>query len=137
MKIPVVSLMLLLVLSSSSFALTPSVIGGVRGGLALGLMADEAVKNNIGVRFGAEVNTTSNPLLLFFGGKFHLTNISGRYPLAFGAGLIGYFGGRNSDVGISVSLIFDKPFDISPLFIEGGIDVAGSAKIQLQAGYKI
>src|SRR3989339_1373305 len=128
----------LLVLMPAVFALQPSVVGGVRGGLALGMMADEGFKQNIGIRYGAEASTGDNPLILFFGGKFYLTDISQRYPLSFGVGLVGYFGGKgNGVVGPSVSLIFDRPFDVTPLFFEVGVDAAGSGKLQLQAGYKI
>ncbi|OGC04844.1 hypothetical protein A2276_02635 [candidate division WOR-1 bacterium RIFOXYA12_FULL_43_27] len=136
MKIISLLIVFFLLLSSSVWALQPAVIGGVRGGLAVGLMADENMNKNVGIRFGAEAATGSRPLILFFGGKFHLQNISGRYPMAFGLGLVGKFGNNNSDAGVSVSLIFDRPFDVEPLFFEAGVDVAGSGGIQLQAGYK-
>ena len=127
--------LLVLLLGSECLAYKPAVIGGVRDGLALGIMADQNVKPNVGIRFGAEANTGGNPLILFFGGKFHLQNISGRYPMALGLGLVGYFGNQNSQAGVSVSLIFDRPFDLDSFFFEGGIDVVGSGRLQLQAGY--
>ncbi len=137
MRTRIILVMFCLFLVSSSWALTPAVIGGVRGGLALGIMADEGIKQNIGIRFGAEANTGDNPLILFFGGKFYLTDISHRYPLSFGIGVVGYFGNKgNGAVGPSVSLIFDRPFDVRQLFFETGIDIADNGKLQLQAGYK-
>ncbi|OGC11583.1 hypothetical protein A3K48_03655 [candidate division WOR-1 bacterium RIFOXYA12_FULL_52_29] len=138
MKINVILICFCLFFSSSVMALSPAVIGGVRGGVALGMMADEEVGTRVGLRFGAEACTGKKPLILFFGGKFYLTNISGRYPLSFGLGLVVYSGGDgNADFGPSVSLIFDRPFDINRLFFEAGIDVADSGKLQLQAGYKL
>lgn len=128
---------LCLFLSSSVWALQPAIIGGARDGLAIGIMADDGLKSNVGIRFGAEATTGSRPMLLFFGGKFHLQDIAGHYPMAFGLGLVGYFGNNNYDVGASVSLIFDQPFDLEQMFIETGIDVVGSGRLQLQAGYRI
>src|SRR3989344_6604802 len=128
---------LLLVVGCSSWALQPSIIGGVRDGLALGIMADEGVSKNVGIRFGAEADTGKNPLIVFFGGKFYLMNVGKRYPMSLGLGVVGYLGGNKSEAGVSISLIFGQAFDIKPLFIEAGIDVAGSGKLQLQAGYKL
>jgi hypothetical protein len=131
MRIKVLSIGFCLLLSSSVWAFSPAVIGGVRDGLALGIMADEGVAKNVGLRFGVEADTGKNPLILFFGGKFYLMNVGKRYPMSLGLGLIGYLGGSKSEAGVSISLIFDKAFDIKPLFIEAGIDVAGSGKLQL------
>ena len=69
-KIMVVSC-LLLVVSCSAWAMQPELIGGVRDGLALGVMAESPLSSNVTLRFGAEANTGPQPIILFFGGKFY------------------------------------------------------------------
>jgi len=143
-KILLVGILLMVaVLGQAAFAVTPALIGGVRDGLAIGIMADAQTKNsNLGIRYGFEANTGGNPIILFFGGKFFLTNIEAKTPLSLGLGLIGYLGAsssgdyKDSNLGISVSAIFDRPFGIEPMFIETGIDIAGTGRLQLQAGYR-
>jgi len=127
---------LMFCLMSASQALQPAVIGGIRDGLALGIMADEGVGRNVGIRFGLEANTGKKPLILFFGGKFYLVTLERKVPLSLGLGLVGYFGDK-SEAGISLSFIFDRIFAINPLFFEVGVDVAGSGRLQAQLGYKI
>ncbi len=114
----------------------PSVIGGVRDGIALGMMGESEISKNASFRFGAEANSSNKPIILFLGGKFFLTNIIDNYPMSFGLGLVGYLGNK-FEAGPSVSLIFDRIFDIRQLSAEFGIDIAGSGKLQLQAEYKI
>ena len=133
-KIIVVSC-LLLVVSCSTWAMQPEIIGGVRDGLALGMMAEGPIARNVSLRFGAEVNTGKQPIILLFGGKFYLTHV-GRSPMYLGLGAVAY-SGDNTDAGIAISLVFNRAFNVNPLFIEAGIDVANKARLQLQVGYKI
>lgn len=121
--------------SFPAWAMQPAIIGGVRDGLAIGMMAKQSVAKNVAIRFGAEVNTGSQPIILFFGGKFYLTNMSGS-PMSFGIGAVAYSGNK-TDAGLSASVIFDNAFNVRPLFFEFGIDVANKARLLLQAGYKI
>ncbi len=118
-------------------AMVPEIIGGVRDGLAIGLMADSSLGKYVGMRVGVEGNSGKNPLIAFLGLKFALTNI-GSSPLAFGIGGVGYFGGSKSNLGIAISVILNRAFGVPPMFVEGGIDaVEGGGKVQLQVGYKI
>ena len=126
----------LLLLSSSAFAFQPEVVGGIRGGVAVGFMGESSIARNADIRFAVEASTNSNPVILLMGGKFYLTTIGRAVPLSLGAGLVGYVGNK-SDVGVSLSFIFDNMFDVKPLFFEFGVDVAGSGKILAQAGYKL
>ena len=127
---------LLLVVGFSAQAMQPAVIGGIRDGLAVGIMADAPVARNVGIRFGIEANTGHNPILVFFGGKFYLTSMN-RFPLSLGLGAVAYTGDDDTDVGASISLIIDHVFDINALFAEIGIDIADSGRLQAQLGYKI
>jgi hypothetical protein len=126
-----------ILLSSSAFAFQSEVVGGIRGGLAVGFMGESAIARNADLRFALEVNTiTDKPLILLMGGKFYLTTIERKIPLSLGVGAVGYLGNK-SDVGVSLSFIFDRMFDVKPLFFEFGVDVAGSGKILAQFGYKL
>lgn len=139
----ILSCALFLILVTPVWSLQPAIIGGLRDSLALGLMVEENTPNNFGFRFGVEATTGKRPMIVFLGGKFYLIQVDNRYPLSLGLGLVGYFGGRKSEgetaeVGGSVSLILDNPFDIKPLFFEAGIDVTNSSgKAQLQVGYRL
>jgi hypothetical protein len=126
----------LLIVGFSAQAMQPAVIGGIRDGLAVGIMADEPLARNVGIRFGIEANTGHNPILVFFGGKFYLTSMN-RMPLSLGVGAIAYTGDKDTDVGASISLIFDRAFNIAPLFAEVGVDIADSGRLQAQLGYQI
>ncbi|MFH2034447.1 MAG: hypothetical protein ABIJ26_07080, partial [Candidatus Margulisiibacteriota bacterium] len=119
-----VALMALL-LGSSCLAFQPAVIGGIRDGVALGLMAESGLNNNAGLRFGFEANTSNTPGIVFVGGKWFLTNISGGSPMFLGGGLVGYLG-SNTAAGPYVSLIFERFLAVTPLFLECGIDVVKS-----------
>jgi len=120
-----------------AFAMQPSIMGGIRGGLALGLAADQAINKNFNLRYGAELNTSKEGLILFAENKFLIRKLENRYPFYFGLGLVGYFG-KDSSAGVSLSAIIERAFNIPELFFEGGVDVvSGGGKIQLQAGYKI
>lgn len=112
------------------------VIGGIRDGAALGVMAEQNVAHNLGLRYGLEADTGTQPLIVFLGGKFYLTDFQRQMPLSLGLGFVGYAGNRFSP-GISVSLIINRAFNLQPLFIETGIDVADQGRLQLQLGYKI
>jgi hypothetical protein len=132
----VLAICLLLVVGFSAQAMQPAVIGGIRDGLAVGIMADAPLARSAGIRFGIEANTGNHPILVFFGGKFYLTSMN-RFPLSLGLGAVAYTGDNDTDVGASISLIIDRAFDIEPLFAEIGIDIADSGRLQAQLGYKI
>ena len=118
-------------------AMVPEIIGGVRDSLAIGLMADHSLGKYVGMRVGVEGNSGKDPLVAFLGGKFALTSL-GSSPLAFGIGGVGYFGGSKAKLGIAISVILNRAFGVSPMFVEGGIDaVEGGGRAQLQIGYKI
>ncbi|KAF0133791.1 MAG: hypothetical protein FD145_1107 [Candidatus Saganbacteria bacterium] len=123
--------------SGSCFAMQPSVIGGVRDGLAIGFMADGPLSNNIGIRFGLEANSGKQPLVAFLGSKFYLANV-GRSLMSFGLGVVAYAGGsKNAEIGGAFSMIFNRVANIVPLFFEIGVDVAGTSRAQAQLGFKI
>jgi len=126
-----------MLIGNSVLAMQPEVVGGIRDGLALGMMLEDGIAKNVAIRGGIEANTGKQPLILFFGGKFYLTNIGRKIPLSFGLGFVGYTGNKGTDAGLSVSFIFDRLFEINPLFFEVGVDVAGPGRLQAQVGYKI
>jgi hypothetical protein len=129
--------MLLLLVSTASYAMQPSLLFGVRDGAAFGIMADQYLGANAGLRFGVEANSSDRPLILFAGGRFYLTHLGKRSSLGLGVGVVNYSGGNSSDTGLSLSLIFDRVFDGAPrLFIESGLDLGSKTKLQLQMGYK-
>ena len=127
---------LMLVVSCSAQAMQPEIVGGIRDGLALGVMADAQVARNAGIRFGIEGNSGDQPIIIFFGGKFYLANL-GQVPMSFGVGGVAYTGDDNTDIGVSLSLIINRAFNINPLFVEFGVDIVDSGRLQAQLGYKI
>lgn len=136
-KKPILVLFLALIMLaplSRAEALTPAVIGGIRGGLALGMCGEERIQNNIDLKFGLEADTDSNPFVFFFGGKFYLTKVARYVPMSFNAGLVAYAGNR-SDVGLYLALTFDNLFENRHVFADVGIDAAGSGRLQAQMGY--
>lgn len=135
MKIRIMSVIgLIVLLGSSCLANQPAVIGGIRDGLALGLMAENDLSNGATLRYGFEANTSNTPGILFVGGKWFLTSLRGGAPMYMSGGLVGYLG-NNSVAGPYISLVFDQLFAVTPLFLEVGIDVVKSGRLQLQAGY--
>lgn len=127
--------LLVLFLGSECLASGPAVIGGVRDGLALGLMMESGLSNSAAsLRFGFEANTSNTPGIVFIGGKWFLSNVSNRFPMFISGGLVGYLG-NDSQAGPYISVIFERFLDVSPLFLEVGIDVVKSGRLQLQAGY--
>lgn len=120
----------------SSFAATPEIVGGIRDGAAIGLQLEDGVARNLTLRGGIEFNSGKQPIVALLGGKIPLTSI-GHMPLALGLGLVGYFGNNKTDAGVSLTFIFARFFDIQPLFLELGIDVAGQGRLVAQLGYKI
>lgn len=127
--------LLVLLLGSECLAFRPAVIGGVRDGTALGLMFERASTSKTALRLGIEANTGNTPVIVFVGGKWFLTNLSGSYPMSLSGGLVGYLGNNHSDAGPYISLVFDRLLDFTPLFLEVGIDVVGSGRLQCQIGY--
>ena len=126
--------LLVIMLGSGSMANSPAVIGGVSDGTALGLVLEGNSIRDFNFRVGFEANTSNSPGIVFGGGKWFLSDMNSRYPMFMSAGLVGYLG-STSDVGPYVSLIFNNFFNVSPLFLEFGIDVVRSGRLQLQLGY--
>ena len=136
MKKTIVSaIVLLMLLGSSCLAFQPSLIGGIRDGLALGLMLESGPADGATLRMGLEADTTNAPGIVFVGGKWPLSNVSGRFPMALGGGLVGYLGNNSSQAGPYVSVIFDRFLDLSPLSLEFGIDIVNYGRLQCQLGY--
>ncbi len=136
-RILLILAILIVVSSQQAFAMRTEIIGGVRNGLALGLIGDEPINGDFSLRFGAEVTTGHEGLILLAGGKFLMTYIGERSPLYLGAGLVGYVGTEGTP-GFSLSMVIDRLFGTRPLFMEAGADfVANNIKLQLQLGYKI
>ncbi len=121
---------------SSAFAFQPAIIGGVRDGLAIGIMGSSSIARNVALRVGLEATTGSAPIMAFLGGKFYL-GAMGRMPLSLGLSAVAYAGSSSSEFGFGISAILDRAFGVRPMFLEAGIDIASSAKAQIQVGYKI
>jgi len=135
-KISVILAAVLLLASSQAFAMRMEMVGGIRNGLAIGLLGEEWVNNDFALRLGAEADTGNEGLIFLLGGKFYLTNLGDRTPLYLGLGMVGYVGTTGS-LGLQASAIFDRLFGVRPLFMEAGADfVANSIRLQLQLGYK-
>jgi len=119
-----------------SFAAVPEIVGGVRDGAAIGLQLESGIAKNLTLRGGLEFDSGSQPVIGCLGVKLPLSAI-GRMPLALGLGVVGYFGNGHNDAGVALSFIFSRFFDVQPLFLELGVDVAGQGRLQAQLGYKI
>lgn len=136
MKKTIVSVVALLVLlGSSCFAFQPSIIGGIRDGVALGLMLESGPAEGATLRMGLEANTSNAPGIVFVGGKWPLRNVSGRFPMSLSGGLVGYMGNNSSQAGPYISVIFDRFLDVSPLSLEFGIDIVNFGRLQCQLAY--
>lgn len=129
----VVAFMMLFV-ASRCFAFQTAVIGGIRDGLALGLIMESGPSDSAKLRLGFEAKTSNAPGLVFVGGKWFLNNISNRFPMFLSGGLVGYLG-NNAQAGPYISLIFERFLDVTPLFLEAGIDVVDHGNLQFQMGY--
>ncbi len=123
-------------ITQSAIAFDLGILGGVRDGVAIGVIAEEQIARNVGIRFGAEACTGKKPIILFLGSKISLTRLGKKIPLSLGVGLVAYGGSDRTAAGVSVSAIFDRVFPSVPLFIEVGVDAADSGKLQAQAGYR-
>ncbi|MFH1387662.1 MAG: hypothetical protein ABIH50_08350 [bacterium] len=128
--------LLVSVLVGNAFAAVTEIVGGVRDGAALGIQLESSVAKNLTIRGGIEFDSGKQPFIGFLGLKFPLTSI-GRMPLALGLGAVGYFGNNKTEAGVSLSFIFNRFLDINPLFLELGVDAAGTGKLLAQLGYKI
>ena len=134
MKKSVLFILALCLLCSSSFAARYALVGGIRSAFAGGLMVQQYMTDTVALRGGVEITSGYDPICAFVGGKFLLTYI-GRYsPLSLGLGAVGFFG-NTSDMGISISGVIDRLFDVKPLFMEFGADIAGPVRLMLQVGY--
>jgi len=136
MKKLMVFLAVFVLFAGAANALTPAIIGGIRDGAALGMMIEGPIARNLGFRLGAEGNTGKQPLIAFGGGKFYLGNI-GTSSFSFGLGAVVYAGNNHTEVGLSVSAIFNNLMRVKPLFLEIGIDMVDSGRLQAQLGYKL
>ena len=136
-KVLLLSVLALILLCQSVLAAQVSLLGGIRDGLAIGVMGEQGAAHNIGLRYGLEADTGGQPIILFIGGKFYLTSLQHEMPLSLGLGLVGYVGNGRSSPGLSLSAIIDRAFNLPQLFIEAGVDVADQGRLQLQCGYKI
>ena len=126
---------LLLLLSSPGFAFKTAVLGGIRNDLALGVMFEE--KNlpvDTTLRLGFEANTSNPQGIIFISGKAHLMDVNKKHPLFLSGGLVAYLSNA-TQIGPYISLIFEPVLDVTPLFLEFGIDIAKSRLIQAQVGY--
>ncbi|MBU1026538.1 MAG: hypothetical protein KKA31_02290 [Candidatus Margulisbacteria bacterium] len=136
MKKLLVLFVLTVIVAGSALAMVPEVIGGVRDGLAIGIMAENPMAKGVSFRFGAEVNSGKQPVILFAGGKFYMTNF-GASPMYLGAGAVAYNGDSKTDFGAAISAVFNRAFGVEPMFAEIGIDVVNTARVQAQLGYKL
>ena len=135
-KLILVPIMLLLC-SQLVGAVQLELVGGIRDGLAFGVMGEQTIARNLGLRYGVEANTGQQPAIIFIGGKFYLTDFRYEMPLSLGVGFVDYAGNNGNNAGVSLSLIINRAFNLKPLFIEAGVDIAGSGRMQLQVGYKV
>ncbi|MFA6549223.1 MAG: hypothetical protein WCT39_04755 [Candidatus Margulisiibacteriota bacterium] len=129
-----VTVFISLLWGSSCLASQSAVIGGIRDGVALGLMMENGLSNGTALRFGFEANTSNTPGIVFLGGKWFLRDVVGRFPMYLSGGLVGYLG-NNAEAGPYISLIFNRFLDVAPLFLELGVDVVKSGRLQCQVGY--
>jgi hypothetical protein len=136
-KVLLLSLVAVVLMCQTVCAAQLSLIGGIRDGLAIGIMADQSVAHNLGLRYGLEADTGNQPIIAFLGGKFYLTSLQKQMPLSLGLGLVGYLGNGKSTPGLSISMIIERAFNLPQLFIETGVDVVDQGRFQLQLGYKI
>jgi len=138
MKKIIIAILGLMLLVGASFALQPEIIGGVRDGLAAGVMIEHSLGQNYGMRMGIEANTGKQPVVIFLGGKFYLGNLSYNTPFSLGLAGVGYVGsGSTNALGIGISGIINNAFGIKPMFVEFGVDVVNTARGVLQLGYKL
>jgi len=136
MKKIILALLALFVLSQVSFAVNMGLIGGIRNGLAGGVQVETGVFPMATFRGALEAQTGDSSVVLYGGGKFSLPKFPVREPVSLGAGIVSYIGQSNSNVGLSLSLIFNDLFD-SPLFGEVGIDFIKEGRLIAQVGYNI
>ncbi len=126
--------LMILFFASESMAFRPAIIGGIRDGAALGLVVESGSSSNTQLRLGIEANTSSTNGVVFAGGKFFLSNIESRYPMFLSGGIVACLG-NNLEAGPYISVIFERFLDVMPLFLEVGIDVIKTGRLQFQAGY--
>jgi hypothetical protein len=126
----------LMILVSSSYAFQPAIIGGIRDGLAIGIMGSNPIARNVALRLGIEANSGKQPLIGFLGGKFYLSRL-GRMPMSLGVSAVAYSGGDKSDFGVGIAVILDRFFDVRQMFLEAGIDAVGTGRANIQVGYYI
>ncbi|MDD4527523.1 MAG: hypothetical protein PHF25_05740 [Candidatus Margulisbacteria bacterium] len=117
-------------------AYTPAVIGGVRDGTALGLVFESGSRvNDLNIRFGLEATTSNTPGIMFVGGKWFLRDLNNtKLPMFLNLGIVAYLG-NEANVGPYVSIMLERFLDMPDLFLEVGIDIVTSGKLQAQVGY--
>jgi len=129
-------ILFILIMSNFAFAFQPAVIGGVRNnGAAIGLMAEHGRFFNANLRFGAEATSGTNPVLIFYGGKFLLGNLAKGVPVSLALSILGNFG-NTFHAGFGIALNIDRIFGYKPLFAELGVDLLEAPKLQAQLGLK-
>jgi len=137
-KIFLIAFFGMVVLMGTSFALQPKIVGGVRDGLAAGIMVDHQLGKNYGMRMGIEATTGRQPLILFLGGKFYLSNLAYNTPFSLGLHVVSYMGSSsNNSIGFGISGIINNAFGVKPMFVELGVDVVSTARGVVQLGYKL
>ena len=128
-----------------AWAYHTAIIGGLRDGLALGMLVEQhLIGEKLTARYGLEGSTGDdftfsgdNPFQLSGGLKFQLGKIGRGLPFWGTAGLILY-SGNNPLTGFSLSFIIEEMFNTKPLFVEMGADLMPNyAHIQAQIGYRI
>ncbi|MBU0687519.1 MAG: hypothetical protein KKB81_06720 [Candidatus Margulisbacteria bacterium] len=138
MKKIAATLVLLLVFCTGVSASTFELVGGIRDNLAIGMQVESQLGNNFGMRMGVEGNSGPQPLIIFFEGKFYLKYLTRSTYLSFVLGAVAYTGNNNpADIGVSLGIVLNRAFDITPLFVELGMDVVRRARARIQIGYKL
>ncbi len=132
-QMSIVISLLIMLFGTAALASVPALIGGLRNGSVLGLMFESGPSNYAKLRMGAEINSSDTPVIVVFGGKWFLNNINNRYPMFMSGGVVSYMG-SNSEAGPYLSLIFEQFIDVTPMFLEIGIDAVRTGRLQCQVG---
>jgi len=117
-------------------------LGGLRGGIALGLAEDYYLSPSLIGSVGVEGSTGKdystfgdNPFILFAGIRHKLGKTAMPVPLFLGVGLLAYCG-NNTETGCYLKLSFENFLSNPNMYIEPGIDVmSGYGHATLQCGW--
>lgn len=137
--------LIVFLLTQTAWAWHTALIGGVRDGFALGLqVSDHLGSERLLGRFilagstGSDAALTGeNPLQLALGVKYNLyRDLWGSVGGIYYSGSSPYVSGV-SQLGLSLSFIYEDAFDIDPLFFEAGADLMPDhARIVFLGGYR-